>query len=45
MAAAVPEHTEAIEKKLADEGLSHSLIVALARKLRERARLCQAVFE
>jgi len=45
MAAEIPERTEAIQKQLADEGLSHSLIATLARKLRERAKLCQAVFE
>jgi serine/threonine-protein kinase HipA len=45
MAAEIPQHTEAIEKQLADEGLSHSLIGTLARKLRERSKLCETIFE
>ena len=45
MAAEIPDHVAAIQKQLADQGLLHSTITTLARKLRERANSCRTVLD
>ena len=45
MATEIPDHAAAIQKQLADQGLSHSTITTLARKIRERANSCRTVLD
>ncbi|HUO04317.1 MAG TPA: type II toxin-antitoxin system HipA family toxin [Candidatus Binataceae bacterium] len=45
MAGEIPNHAADIQRQLADQGLSHPLIVSLARKLRERANACRSLLD
>ncbi|MFZ0888846.1 MAG: type II toxin-antitoxin system HipA family toxin [Candidatus Binataceae bacterium] len=45
LAGEIPDHAADIQKQLTDEGLSHSTITTLARKLRARANSCRTLLD